>query len=45
MVRAPKPHHLEGVGFHAEIVRGAEPDQQVDLSEGLDTLAWRNTVE
>jgi hypothetical protein len=36
-----EPHHLEGERFLAEILRSAEPNWQVDLPEGLDTLAGR----
>jgi hypothetical protein len=45
VVRAPKPHHLEGERLLAEVVRCAEPDRLVDLPEGLDALAWRDTME
>jgi hypothetical protein len=45
VVRAPKPHHLEGEGLLAEIVQCVEPDWQIDLPEGLDTLAWRDAME
>jgi hypothetical protein len=41
----PEPHHLEGEGFLAEIVRCDKPDWQVDLPEGLDALAWRDAME
>jgi hypothetical protein len=40
VIGAPEPHHLEGERFLAEILRGAEPNWQVDLPEGLDALAW-----
>jgi hypothetical protein len=40
-----EPHHLEGERFLAEILRGAEPNWQVDLPEGLDSLAGRDAVE
>jgi hypothetical protein len=39
VVRAMKPHRLEGEGLLSEVVRRAEPDWQVDLPEGLDALA------
>jgi hypothetical protein len=45
VVRASKPHYLEGEGLLAEIVWCAEPDWQIDLPEGLDTLAWRDAME
>jgi hypothetical protein len=45
MVSAPEPHHLEGEGFLAEIVRCTEPDWQFDLPEGLDVLAQRDTMK
>jgi hypothetical protein len=45
MVRAPEPHHLEAECFLAEVVWCAEPDQQVDLPEGLDALARRDAIE
>jgi hypothetical protein len=45
MVRVPKPHHLEGEGLLVEIFRRAEPDRQIDLSEELDALAWRDAME
>jgi hypothetical protein len=45
VVRTPKPHHLEGERFLAEIIRLAEPNKQVDLPEGLDALAWRDAME
>jgi hypothetical protein len=45
MVRAPEPHHLEGESLLAEVVRRAEPDKQIDLPEGLDAIAWRDTME
>jgi hypothetical protein len=45
MVRAPEPHHLEGEGLLAEIVRCAKPDWQIDLRKVLDALAWRDAME
>jgi hypothetical protein len=45
VIGAPEPHHLEGERFLAEIARGAEPNRQVDLPEGLDALAWRDAME
>jgi hypothetical protein len=45
MVGALEPHHLEGECFLAEIFRGAEPNRQIDLPEGLDLLAGRDAVE
>jgi hypothetical protein len=45
MVRAPEPHHLDGEGFLAEVVRCAKPDRQIDLPEGLDALARRDAME
>jgi hypothetical protein len=39
VVGALEPHHLEGERFLAEILRGAEPNRQIDLPEGLDLLA------
>jgi hypothetical protein len=45
VVRASKPHHLEGEGLLAEIVQSVEPDWQIDLPEGLYTLAWRDAME
>jgi hypothetical protein len=45
MVCAPKLHHLEGEGLLAEVVRHAEPDRQVGLSEGLDAFAQRDTMK
>jgi hypothetical protein len=39
MVRASKPHHLEGEDLIVEVVRCAKPDKQIDLPERLDVLA------
>jgi hypothetical protein len=48
VVRASKPHHLEGEGLLAEIVRCAEPDWQIDLPEGWTRLPgatpWNGVV-
>jgi hypothetical protein len=40
-----EPHHPEGERFLAEILSGAEPNRQVDLPEGLDSLAGRDAME
>jgi hypothetical protein len=40
-----EPHHLEGEYLLVEVGRSAEADGQVDLTEGLDLLPQRNTVE
>jgi hypothetical protein len=45
VIRAPEPHHLEGECFLVEVVQRAEPGRQIDLPEGLDVLARRDTVE
>jgi hypothetical protein len=45
VVGALEPYHLEGERFLAEILRGAEPNWQIDLPEGLDLLAGRDAVE
>jgi hypothetical protein len=45
VVRVPKPHHLEGKRFLAEIVLCAESNRQIDLPEGLDVFAWRDAME
>jgi hypothetical protein len=45
VVRAPKPHHLEGEGFLAEVIRCAKPDRQINLPKGLDALARRDAME
>jgi hypothetical protein len=48
VVRSPEPHHLEGEGFLAEIVRRAEPDWQINLPEGWTRLpsatSWNDVV-
>jgi hypothetical protein len=45
VVRAPEPDHLEDEDFLAEVVQRAKPDRQIDLPEGLDALAQRDTME
>jgi hypothetical protein len=45
VVCAPEPYHLKGERFFAEIGRHAEPNLQVDLPEGLDVLARRDTMK
>jgi hypothetical protein len=45
VVHAPKSHHLKDEGLLAEVVWRAKLDRQVDLSKGLEALAWRNAVE
>ena len=45
MVRSTEPHHLEDENFLAEVSRRAQADGQVDLSEGLDSISWCNTVK
>jgi hypothetical protein len=45
VVGALEPYRLEGERFLAEILRGAEPNRQVDLPEGLDSLAGRDAMK
>jgi hypothetical protein len=45
VVGSIEPHHLEGEDLLAEILRGAKPNRQVYLPEGLDLLARRNAME
>jgi hypothetical protein len=45
VVRAHEPHHLEGEGFLAEVVRCAKPDRQINLPEGLNALARCDAME
>ena len=45
MIGSPKPHHLKGEYFLAEVGCRAEADRQIDLAEGLDALPRRNAMK
>ena len=45
MIGSPKPHHLKGEYFLAEVDYRSEADRQIDLAEGLDSLPRRNAMK
>ena len=45
MIGSPKPHHLKGEYFLAEVGCRAEADGYIDLAEGLDSPPRRNAMK
>jgi len=45
MIGYPKPHHLKGEYFLAEVGCRAKADRQIDLAEGLDSPPRRNSMK